>query len=145
MGTNTNLGIVLLLAPLVAAARKATERGGKQLTSELVTECLSAVTTGDGRLVFDAIAVAKPAGLGKVPMCDVNQSQGEVDLLAAMELAADRDSIAKQYTNGMADVFGLGQRLLAQGRGLFKDLNSAIVFVHVAWICLLYTSPSPRD
>ena len=134
VGTNTNLGIVWLLAPLAAAARKATERGGKQLTSELVTECLSAVTTGDGRLVFDAIAVAKPAGLGKVPMCDVNQSQGEVDLLAAMELAADRDSIAKQYTNGMADVFGLGQRLLAQGRGLFEDLNSAIVFMHVAWM-----------
>ena len=51
-----------------------------------------------------------------------------------MELAADRDSIAKQYTNGMADVFGVGQRLLAQGRGLFEDLNSAIVFMHVAWM-----------
>ena len=134
VGTNTNLGIVLLLAPLVVAAREAAEREQKQLTSELVDECLGAVTSGDGRMVFDAIAIAKPAGLGTVPMCDVNQSQGEVDLLAAMELAADRDSIAKQYTNGMADMFGVGQRLLAQGRGLFEDLNSAIVFVHVAWM-----------
>ena len=134
VGTNTNLGIVLLLAPLVVAAREAAEREQKQLTSELVSECLGAVTSGDGRMVFDAIAIAKPAGLGMAPMCDVNQSQGEVDLLAAMELAADRDSIAKQYTNGMADVFEVGQRLLAQGRGLFKDLNSAIVFVHVAWM-----------
>ena len=134
VGTNTNLGIVLLLAPLVVAAREAAEREQKQLTSELVDECLGAVTSGDGRMVFDAIAIAKPAGLGTVPMCDVNQSQGEVDLLAAMELAADRDSIAKQYTNGMADMFGVGQRLLAQGRGLFEDLNSVIVFVHVAWM-----------
>ena len=134
VGTNTNLGIVLLLAPLVAAVRKAAERGKKQLTSELVAECLSAVTASDGRLVFDAIALAKPAGLREVAMYDVNQSQGEVNLLAAMEFAADRDSIAKQFTNGLADVFGLGQRLLSQGRGLFEDLNSAIVFVHVAWM-----------
>ena len=28
----------------------------------------------------------------------------------------------------------MGQRLLAQGRGLFEDLNSAIVFAHVAWM-----------
>ena len=134
VGTNTNLGIVLLLAPLVAAVRESVERGQKQLTSDLVAECLRSVTAGEGRLIFDAISVAKPAGLREVAMYDVNQSQGEVDLLAAMKLAADRDSIAKQYTNGMADVFGLGQRLLTQGRGLFEDLNSAIVFVHVAWM-----------
>ncbi len=135
VGTNTNLGIVLLLAPLVNAARKTRLHGEKRLTSELVAECLSELTAADGRIVFEAIAIAKPAGMGEVPAYDVNEtSQGEVDLLAAMELAADRDSIAKQYTNGMADVFGLGQRLLSQGRELFEDLNSAIVFAHVAWM-----------
>jgi len=64
----------------------------------------------------------------------VKTSQGEVDLMAAMKLAADRDSIAKQYTCGLADVFGVGQQLLSQGRSLFEDLNSAIVFAHVAWM-----------
>ncbi|MDB2685722.1 triphosphoribosyl-dephospho-CoA synthase [Mariniblastus sp.] len=134
VGTNTNLGIVLLLSPLVAAARASNKLGSKKLTSELVAECLSATTSADGRAIFEAIALAKPGGLGKSSMFDVNATQGEVDLLAAMKLAADRDSIAKQYTTGLADVFGIGQRLLAQGRALFEDLNSAIVFCHVAWM-----------
>ena len=134
VGTNTNLGIVLLLSPLVAAARLGMQRGQKQLSSELVSECLMGVTPTDGREVFGAIALAKPGGLGNAPMFDVNANQGEVDLMAAMKLAADRDSIAKQYTNGLADVFGIGQQLLSQGRALFEDLNSAIVFCHVAWL-----------
>ena len=134
VGTNTNLGIVLLLSPLIAAARLGAERGQKQLSSDLVAECLRAATPADGRDVFEAIALAKPGGLGTVSMFDVNANQGDVDLMTAMELAADRDSIAKQYTSGLADVFGIGQRLLAQGRSLFEDLNSAIVFCHVAWM-----------
>ena len=134
VGTNTNLGIVLLLAPLVAAAKLGVGRGETQLTPQLVSECLAKLTQADGRDVFEAIALAKPGGLGKASMFDVNAEQGEVDLLAAMELAADRDAIAKQYTNAMADVFGIGQRLLSEGRALFADLNSAIVYCHVAWM-----------
>ena len=134
VGTNTNLGIVLLLSPLIAAARLGAERGQKQLSSDLVDECLRAATPADGRDVFGAIALAKPGGLGDVSRFDVNENQDDVDLMTAMELAADRDSIAKQYTSGLADVFGIGQRLLAQGRSLFEDLNSAIVFCHVAWM-----------
>ena len=134
VGTNTNLGIALLLSPLVAAAKVSAARGQKQVTSDLVVECLEATTVADGRNVFEAIALAKPGGLGEALLFDVNENQGEVDLMAAMSLAADRDSIAKEYTSGLADVFGLGQRLLLQGRSLFKDLNSAIVFCHVAWM-----------
>lgn len=134
VGTNTNLGIVLLLSPLVAAVGLGIERGQKQLTSELVAECLRAVTPADGRKIFEAIALAKPGGLGDASKFDVKTKQGEVDLMAAMELAADRDLIAKQYTCGLADVFGVGQRLLSQGRSLFADLNSAIVYAHVAWM-----------
>ena len=134
VGTNTNLGIVLLLAPLVAAAKLGVGRGETQLTPQLVSESLAKLTQADGRDVFEAIALAKPGGLGKTSMFDVNAEQGEVDLLAAMELAADRDAIAKQYTNAMADVFGIGQRLLSEGRALFAALNSAIVYCHVAWM-----------
>ena len=134
IGTNTNLGIVLLLSPLVVAARASNKLGPKKLTSKLVAGFLSATTSADGRAIFKAIALAKPGGLGKSSMFDVNANLGEIDLMAAMQLAADRDSIAKQYTNGLADVFGMGQRLLSQGRALFEDLNSAIVFCHVAWM-----------
>ena len=134
VGTNTNLGIVLLLSPLVAAARLGAERGHQQVTSELVAECLETSTSTDGREVFEAISFARPGGLGNASTFDVNLNQGEVDLSEAMKLAADRDSIAKQYTNGMADVFEIGQDLLSQGQVLFKDLNQAIVYCHVAWM-----------
>ena len=138
VGTNTNLGMVLLLGPLVDAARKAKACGSSQienpLTSELVAESLCLMPSSDGRLILKAIALAKPGGLGDAAMYDVNDPHEEVDLMAAMELATDRDSIARQYTSAMADVFGLGQRLLLQGRSLFDDLNSAIVYAHVAWM-----------
>ena len=134
VGTNTNLGIVLLLSPLVVTARVSSEHGRSELTSELVAQCLSATTSADGRAIFDAIALTKPGGLGGSSLYDVNTTQGEVDLMAAMELAADRDLIAKQYASGLEDVFGIGQQLLSQGRALFEDLNSAIVFCHVAWM-----------
>ena len=134
VGTNTNLGIELLLAPLVDAARKARANGLSRLTSELVADALQAMPSSDGRTIFNAIALAKPGGLGDAARYDVHEHHGNVDLMAAMELAADRDSIARQYTSAMADVFGLGQRLLSQGKSLFKDLNSAIVYTHVAWM-----------
>ena len=134
VGTNTNLGIVLLISPLVVAARIGAARGQQQLTSQQVAKCLQATGASDGRAVFEAIAMAEPGGLGKAPIFDVNSNPDEIDLMAAMKLASDRDSIAKQYVSGLADVFGIGQRLLSQGRILFKDLNSAIVFCHVAWM-----------
>ena len=108
--------------------------GQQQLTSEMVAECLDATSPADGGAIFKAIALTKPGGLGDSIRLDVNSLQGEVDLMVAMELGADRDSIAKQYTNGLADVFGIGQQLLSQGRALFGDLNSAIVYCHVAWM-----------
>jgi triphosphoribosyl-dephospho-CoA synthase len=48
-----------------------------------------------------------------------------------MSLAAERDLIARQYTNQFQDVFGLGVDLLARGRQIFPKLSDAIVFTHV--------------
>ena len=48
-----------------------------------------------------------PGGLGRVEREDVHQPPS-LDLRSAMALAADRDSIARQYDNGFADLFELG-------------------------------------
>ena len=58
----------------------------------------------DCRLVYEAINVASPGGLGQVPDQDVSECP-PTDLIAAMELAADHDLIARQFSNGFEQVF----------------------------------------
>lgn len=98
VGRNTNLGIILLLAPLCAVPRAMDlEQGARQV--------LAAMTMRDAELVFQAIREARPGGLGDAPVADVRDAPS-VSLLDAMRLAADRDAVARQYANGFADVLG---------------------------------------
>ena len=57
VGTNTNLGIVLLIAPL---AKIAGAQSSQNLTVESVSSYLSELDGNDGSSVFDAIRLAKP-------------------------------------------------------------------------------------
>lgn len=102
VGTNTNLGIILLCAPLAAAA----ERAPADLRGAVAT-VLKALDVADAELAFRAIVRAAPAGLGRVAEHDVAAS-ATVTLAEAMAAAADRDRIAHQFTAGFADVFDLG-------------------------------------
>jgi triphosphoribosyl-dephospho-CoA synthase len=102
VGTNTNLGIILLCAPLAAAA----EADRADLRSALVT-VLDDLDTADAGLAFRAIVRAAPAGLGQVARNDVAQP-AVVTLRQAMADAADRDRVARQYVTAYADVFDLG-------------------------------------
>lgn len=102
VGCNTNLGIVLLCAPMLAAAltcRDSDWRGELQ-------RVLRDTTVADAEAVFRAIVVAAPGGLGETGEQDVRDVP-TVTLLEAMRLAAGRDRIACQYVSGYADVFGI--------------------------------------
>jgi triphosphoribosyl-dephospho-CoA synthase len=101
---NTNLGIVLLCAPLAAAAEMVPSNG--DLRSAL-RDVLAALTVDDAALCFKAIELAAPAGLGSVPEHDVHASP-TVTLLEAMRAAAHRDRIAHQYATDFADIFESG-------------------------------------
>jgi triphosphoribosyl-dephospho-CoA synthase len=107
---NTNLGIVLLAAPIVAAA----ERGSGPLGPRL-RAVLHALTVEDAREAYAAILRANPGGLGRAAAQDV-AAPPTVTLLEAMRLAADRDLIAHQYATCYADVFAIGMRRIAQER-----------------------------
>src|SRR5262249_13642524 len=91
--TNTNLGMVLLLAPLA----KASCGGG----IDSIAKVLADTTIEDARDVYAAIRLAHPGGLGRVESQDV-ASEPDVTLLEAMRLAADRDSVASEYATGFA-------------------------------------------
>jgi triphosphoribosyl-dephospho-CoA synthase len=94
--TNTNLGIVLLLAPLAAVPEGEDLRAG-------VERILAGLDVEDARLVYEAIRLAAPGGLGQVEEQDV-RDEPTLPLRAAMALAADRDLVARQYANGFAEV-----------------------------------------
>jgi triphosphoribosyl-dephospho-CoA synthase len=107
VGCNTNLGIVLLAAPLMAAAERA---GAGGLRSTLAAT-LAGLTIADATAAYDAIRLARPAGLGRADAQDVSTAP-TIDLRRAMALAADRDRIARQYADGYDDVFAIGVRWL---------------------------------
>jgi triphosphoribosyl-dephospho-CoA synthase len=107
VGANTNLGILLLAAPLAAAAELATAD-----LRAAVAQILKGLDVEDARLAFRAIVRAAPAGLGHSARHDVF-APATVNLLQAMAESANRDSIARQYATDFADVFDLGLPVFA--------------------------------
>jgi triphosphoribosyl-dephospho-CoA synthase len=99
---NTNLGIVLLAAPLFQAFHLARQTG-VHLHSALAT-VLNGTTQNDAEWVYRAIRLAQPGGLGEMTAQDVRNSPN-VKLLDAMRLAENRDRIAYQYVNCYRDIF----------------------------------------
>ncbi|MEL7496867.1 MAG: triphosphoribosyl-dephospho-CoA synthase [Planctomycetota bacterium] len=134
VGTNTNLGLILLLTPLVKVCQQLDFTIESKLNPTSINDYLNTLTAEDGRLVYQAINEAKPGGMGSVKSLDVTSHDGPVDLLKAMRLASDSDSIALQYVNGFDALFQTGLRLLNIGRQWFERDEKAIPFVHVAWI-----------
>ena len=100
-GCNTNLGIVLLAAPLIEAFFL--KKPGTPIQTVLA-DILAKTTVGDAERVFKAIRHAAPGGLGEVPEADVRDAP-RVTLLESMRLARERDLIARQYANNFEDIF----------------------------------------
>jgi triphosphoribosyl-dephospho-CoA synthase len=88
-GTNVNLGIALLIAPLAAVPNGVSLGDG-------IRRVLSGTTIEDAEHVYAAIRLAKPGGLGEAATQDVKDVP-TVTLREAMALAANRDQIAEQY------------------------------------------------
>jgi triphosphoribosyl-dephospho-CoA synthase len=101
VGMNTNLGLILLCAPLIhAALSPVTELNLAQNLSRVLEE----LSVEDGVLAAQAILLAKPAGLGSANKHDV-QAQIKVNLKQMMVAAADRDCIAWQYAHDYETIF----------------------------------------
>jgi triphosphoribosyl-dephospho-CoA synthase len=108
--SNTNLGIVLLLAPLARAAL----RSGGELRERLAA-VLAETTLADAAEVYQAIRDARPGGLGEAAAEDV-ASPPTVTLWEAMALAADRDAVAREYITAFALTFGTGAPAIHSAR-----------------------------
>ena len=113
-GCNTNLGIVLLCAPIAAAVERVALPAGAQELRTAIVAVLADLDVADAQAAYRAIALANPGGLGHAPAQDVRAAPG-IDLRAAMALAAARDNIAAQYANGYAELFELALPSLRSG------------------------------
>lgn len=129
--TNTNLGIVLLLAPLAKAAL-----GPNDLRSNLAG-VLQETTVDDAREVYAAIRLANPGGLGRAANQDVAR-EPTLPLRDVMRLAADRDGIAREYDTTFAATFDTGVPALRQARADGLSWDDAIV---ESFLTLLAAAP----
>jgi triphosphoribosyl-dephospho-CoA synthase len=127
-GANTNLGIVLLCAPLAAAA----ELERRELRAALV-RVLDGLDIRDADDAFAAIVQAAPAGLGRAERHDVF-APAQVTLKQAMAEGADRDRIARQYATAFADVFDLGMALHAAAMTRWSDSKWATLAVYLGFL-----------
>jgi triphosphoribosyl-dephospho-CoA synthase len=129
---NTNLGIILLAAPLAGAAL---ERQSGDLRSRL-HRVLQQLSVDDARATYRAIRAAKPGGLGDASSHDV-ASDPEVTLLEAMRAAEARDRIAWNYVHDFADIFDLGLTWLAQGLERWREPSWAATRVYLGYLAHL--------
>jgi len=125
VGCNTNLGMILLFAPLIKAAQVIKTPDINQLQRE-VTKQLELVEAADAQRVFKAILTANPGGLGNVAEYDVH-SMPQCTLWQAMEAASNRDSIANQYVNGFADVIDAASFTIKKYYERWKSVEWAAV------------------
>ncbi|HEY1997958.1 triphosphoribosyl-dephospho-CoA synthase [Paraburkholderia sp.] len=107
VGCNTNLGIVLLVAPLARALEETAGSLSIERWRDATERVLARLDVDDARLAYRAIALANPGGLGDAPEQSVH-APPTTGLREAMRLAAERDSIARQYVNGFRDIFETG-------------------------------------
>ncbi|MEZ6141464.1 MAG: RimK family alpha-L-glutamate ligase [Zavarzinella sp.] len=96
-GTNTNLGIVLLLAPLAKATIYDDWQWGLQ-------QVLLRATVADTQAVFEAIRLANPGGMGESQEQDIREIP-TLPLVEVMRFAEEKDLIARQYTTHFEELF----------------------------------------
>jgi triphosphoribosyl-dephospho-CoA synthase len=120
VNSNTNLGMVMLLASL---AKACLETGNLR---ENLRRILASLTIEDARQAYAAIRLAQPGGLGQATQADVTE-EPSVTLYQAMDLARERDSIAREYITDFAITFEIGYPALREAWRIADNPANAIV------------------
>ncbi|MEW4452200.1 triphosphoribosyl-dephospho-CoA synthase [Bremerella sp. JC817] len=127
--TNTNLGMILLMAPLVAAADETQLQEG-------AAEVIRQSTADDAAAIYEAIRLATPGGMGQSDEHDVSGTAPS-HIVKAMQIAADRDLVARQYVQRFSDVFDWVVPLLLDESRQKLPLSHRIVHAHIALMARL--------
>lgn len=128
-GCNTNLGILLLCAPLAAAA----QRDDSIPLQARLQDTLVDLDAEDTAAVYEAIRLANPGGLGSAAEQDVAEAP-TVGLIDAMAMAAERDRIAGAYVSGFSELFDFGLPVFANAIEATGNPQLAITNLHMAYL-----------
>ncbi len=152
-GCNTNLGIVLLCAPVAVAvedlgpapppaAPESRAETIKRLQRSLA-RVLADLDQLDAKHAFAAIALANPAGLGDAPSEDVKAPPTDT-FLRAMQLAAHRDRISRAYATDYEDIFTLGLPAYETALASAERADLAITTLHMTYLAAFEDSHIAR-
>ncbi len=143
-GGDTHLGTILLLTPLaVAAGATIARRGFVDAIGlrESFTKVMESTRPEDAVNVYEAIAIARPTGLGRVEgraAPDVSDERAKealvergLSLYDVMRIAAEWDTIALELTTGLRITFEVGCPTLLSVYVRTLDINVAIVHTYL--------------
>lgn len=130
VGDNTNLGIVMLLTPLSAAAGMSDEleevRGN-------VDRIMKATTPQDAVNLYQAINIADAGGMGEQGELDVASDDSvqelldnELNMFHVLEISAGWDRLSHELTQGMPVTFETGFPVFRELKAT-KSINQATV------------------
>lgn len=135
INTNTNLGIILLCAPLAAAYQNLRDKKDIDLLSEkeLLTELrkelhlkLRGLDKKDAKYAYRAINYSNAGNLDQVEEGDLAQ-EPDINLYQAMKLAEKRDSIAFEYVSDFSIIFVYGYPIFKENNKKFNNIDDIIV------------------
>ena len=137
-GGNTLLGTILLLSPIAVGAGKTLRENDGILHLAKLRTNMESVTTSttpeDAVAVYEAIDIAKPGGLNKVPNFDATEPSSKQKILKTRTtlfdlfvISANYDSIASEWVNNYPLVFDYGVPFLREEVKRRDNINEAIV------------------
>ena len=130
VGTNTNLGIILLIAPLMHASLK---NGPNKSLQESLANILESTTVDDAIKVYEGIRIVEPGGMGSKNNQDISKIP-TVTLLETMKIASEWDHIADQYSHNYADVFSFGKPRYRDLYAKWNDERCATTGVYLGYL-----------
>ena len=135
VATNTNLGIILLCAPIVHGYRNFSQAGLRQSIQNVITE--SGVE--DAELILNAIRIASPSGLGESAEHDVFE-HAAAGIQTIMKFAESRDLLARQYSSGFLDIFETGFPAIEEVQAKKFGRNEIATAVYLTYLSRFHDS-----
>jgi len=142
VGFNTNLGMLLLFAPIICAGERLLVKSIAAMQHQLHNTLLS-IDKSDSKLIFQAIREAQPGGLGQSAKYDVLLNP-DCGILEAMTVASDRDSIARQYTGCYQDVLEIGLNVIKKFTIRWNSVEWASVACYMTFLATIPDSHIAR-
>ena len=125
---NTNLGIVLLCAPIIQACVNYNSFGLR----EGIKQTLLSATYKDTHDLCMAISLSSPGGLGRSDMYDVSTNPS-ISIKQMMDYSAKYDRISYQFSHNYSDIldFIIPRLIILNEKHNSLDVSLSILFIEI--------------